>query len=80
MVVTLLVPMRKIYKLENLITLRHLDNMNKIILATGSLVGLAYGTEFFIAWYSKNRTKALPLSTEHSVPIGGLIGSWFPVT
>jgi molybdopterin-containing oxidoreductase family membrane subunit len=54
MVVTLLVPMRKIYKLENLITLRHLDNMNKIILATGSLVGLAYGTEFFIAWYSKN--------------------------
>lgn len=55
MVVTLLVPVRKIYKLENLITLRHLDNMNKIILATGSLVGLAYGTEFFIAWYSKNQ-------------------------
>jgi Ni/Fe-hydrogenase subunit HybB-like protein len=54
MVVTLLVPVRSIYKLENLITLRHLDNMNKIILATGSLVGLAYGTEFFIAWYSKN--------------------------
>jgi molybdopterin-containing oxidoreductase family membrane subunit len=55
MVVTLLVPMRKIYKLENLITLRHLDNMNKIILATGSLVGLAYGTEFFMAWYSGNQ-------------------------
>jgi Ni/Fe-hydrogenase subunit HybB-like protein len=52
MVVTLLVPLRKIYGLEDLITLRHLDNMNKIILATGSLVGLAYGTEFFIAWYS----------------------------
>ena len=54
MVVTLLVPVRSIYKLENLITLRHLDNMNKIILATGSLVGLAYATEFFIAWYSQN--------------------------
>jgi Ni/Fe-hydrogenase subunit HybB-like protein len=54
MVVSLLVPVRSIYKLENLITLRHLDNMNKIILATGSLVGLAYATEFFIAWYSKN--------------------------
>ncbi len=54
MVVTLLVPVRKIYKLENLITLRHLENMNKIILATGSLVGLAYATEFFIAWYSYN--------------------------
>jgi len=54
MVMTLLVPVRSIYKLENLITLRHLDNMNKIILATGSLVGLAYATEFFIAWYSQN--------------------------
>lgn len=53
MVVTLLVPVRKIYRLENLITLRHLENMNKIILATGSMVGLAYGTEFFVAWYSK---------------------------
>lgn len=55
MVVSLLVPVRKIYKLENLITLRHLENMNKIILATGSLVGLAYATEFFIAWYSFNQ-------------------------
>lgn len=55
MVVTLLVPVRSIYKLENLITLRHLENMNKIILATGSLVGLAYATEFFIAWYSMNQ-------------------------
>lgn len=54
MVVTLLVPVRKIYKLEHVITVRHLDNMNKIILATGSLVGLAYATEFFMAWYSGN--------------------------
>ncbi len=54
MVVTLLVPMRAIYKLKDVITLRHLDNMNKIILATGSLVGLAYATEFFMAWYSMN--------------------------
>lgn len=55
MVVTLLVPVRKIYGLQNLITLRHLENMNKIILATGTLVGLAYATEFFIAWYSFNQ-------------------------
>jgi Ni/Fe-hydrogenase subunit HybB-like protein len=54
MVVTLLVPVRAIYNLKDIITLRHLDNMNKIILATGSLVGLAYATEFFMAWYSKN--------------------------
>ncbi len=52
MVVTLLVPVRKIYGLENLITIRHLENMNKIIIATGLMVGTAYGIEFFIAWYS----------------------------
>ena len=52
MVVTLLVPVRKLYGLENLITSRHLENMNKIIMATGMMVGTAYGIEFFIAWYS----------------------------
>ena len=52
MVVTLLVPVQKIYALENLITIRHLENMNKIIMATGMMVGTAYGIEFFIAWYS----------------------------
>ncbi len=54
MVVTLLVPVRAIYGLKDVITMRHLENMNKIILATGSMVGLAYATEFFIAWYSGN--------------------------
>ncbi len=54
MVLTLLIPVRAIYNLKDLITPRHLDNMCKIILATGSMVGLAYTTEFFMAWYSKN--------------------------
>jgi molybdopterin-containing oxidoreductase family membrane subunit len=54
MVLTLLIPMRAIYNLKDLITPRHLDNMCKIILATGSMVGLAYTTEFFMAWYSQN--------------------------
>ena len=49
MVLTLMIPARKMLGLEKLITIRHLDNMCKIILATGSIVGLAYGTEFFIA-------------------------------
>ena len=52
MVVTLAVPAREMFGLKNLITLRHLDNMNKIILVTGSMVGYAYSMEFFIAWYS----------------------------
>jgi len=54
MVVTLMVLVRKAYGLEHLITMRHLENMNKIILATGSLVGYAYALEFFMAWYSGN--------------------------
>lgn len=52
MVVTVLVVVRKIFDLQNIITLDHLEKMNKIILATGMMVGLAYGTEFFMAWYS----------------------------
>ncbi len=52
MVLTLLVIARKVYNLENLITLNHLEKMNIIILVTGTMVGFAYITEFFIAWYS----------------------------
>jgi molybdopterin-containing oxidoreductase family membrane subunit len=54
MVVTLVVIMRKMFSLEHIITIRHLELMNKIILLTGSMVGYAYMTEFFIAWYSEN--------------------------
>jgi Ni/Fe-hydrogenase subunit HybB-like protein len=54
MVVTLAVPARAFFGLKNLITLRHLENMNKIILATGMMVGYAYSMEFFIAWYGAN--------------------------
>jgi Ni/Fe-hydrogenase subunit HybB-like protein len=52
MVVTLLVIARRIYNLENIITVGHLEKMNIIILLTGTMVGFAYITEFFIAWYS----------------------------
>ncbi len=52
MVVSLMVIARKVYRLEDLITLNHLEKMNIIILVTGTMVGFAYITEFFIAWYS----------------------------
>lgn len=55
MVVTLAVPARAMYGLKDIITLRHLENMNKVILATGMMVGYAYAMEFFIAWYGGNR-------------------------
>jgi molybdopterin-containing oxidoreductase family membrane subunit len=54
MVLTLMLPLRAIYKLDDLITQYHIDCMGKIILATGSIVGYAYGMEFFIAWYGAN--------------------------
>jgi molybdopterin-containing oxidoreductase family membrane subunit len=54
MVLNLMVLARWVYGLENFITMKHLDNMCKIMLATGSIVGFAYATEFFIAWYSAN--------------------------
>jgi Ni/Fe-hydrogenase subunit HybB-like protein len=54
MVLTLLIPLRTICKLEDVITLRHIDLMCKVTLATGSIVGYAYGMEFFIAWYGGN--------------------------
>ncbi len=54
MVLTLLVPLRKMLKLEDIITPRHVDLMCKVTLATGSIVGYAYIMEFFIAWYSGN--------------------------
>ena len=52
MVITLLVPARQWLGLQNLVTLNTLDNMAKIILVTGMMVGYGYAMEFFIAWYS----------------------------
>lgn len=52
MVLTLAIIARKIYKLEDFITLNHLEKMNKIMLVTGMMVGYAYIIEFFIGWYS----------------------------
>jgi molybdopterin-containing oxidoreductase family membrane subunit len=54
MVLTLMIPVRKIYGLEDLITMKHVDNMAKIILLTGTIVGYAYCMEFFMAYYGAN--------------------------
>ena len=54
MVMTLMIMARKLWGLERLVRMNHLENMNKVITLTGSLVGYAYGMEFFIAWYSGN--------------------------
>jgi molybdopterin-containing oxidoreductase family membrane subunit len=54
MVNSLMLPARAWLGLKDIVTVRHIENMNKIILLTGSLVGYAYGMEFFVAAYSGN--------------------------
>ncbi len=54
MVISLTIPIRKIFALENYITLDNYDGMAKMILLTSLIVGYAYGCEFFMAWYSGN--------------------------
>jgi len=52
MVLSLMIVTRKVFKLEDYITIGHIELMNIVIIITGSIVGIAYITEFFIAWYS----------------------------
>jgi Ni/Fe-hydrogenase subunit HybB-like protein len=52
MVLTLMVPARELFGLKKLIKQSHIEAMCKITLATGTIVGFAYGVELFISWYS----------------------------
>ena len=76
MVLTLLLIMRKIYSLENYITIKHVEYMNIVIIVTGSIVGVAYLTELFISWYSgvEYEQYAFLKSSYRSILLG-LIGS-----
>ncbi len=54
MVLTLMIPLRKLFHYEKIITVKVLESVAKTIVFTGLIVGFAYGTEIFIAWYSHN--------------------------
>jgi Ni/Fe-hydrogenase subunit HybB-like protein len=54
MVLTLMIPLRKIFKYEEIITIKVLESVAKTIVFTGLIVAYAYSTEFFLAWYSHN--------------------------
>ena len=54
MVITLIIPMRKVFKLERIITGEHFEAMSKLILLTSGVVTYAYVTEFYTAWFSNN--------------------------
>lgn len=54
MVLTIVIPLRRIFRLDAYITEFHLENLAKLILVTASIMAYSYGTEFFISWYSGN--------------------------
>jgi Ni/Fe-hydrogenase subunit HybB-like protein len=55
MVQNVLIFVRQAFNLKHIITLDHLEKMNKVMIVTGSMVGYAYAMEFFIAWYGGNQ-------------------------
>jgi len=55
MVLTLVIPARRALGLQEVITLKHIDNMNKVLLATGLMVGYGYLMEAFVGWYSGDK-------------------------
>jgi molybdopterin-containing oxidoreductase family membrane subunit len=72
MVLTLAIPIRAVYGLEDFITMRHLQNMAKVMLVTGLMVAYGYMTEAFVAWYSADQF-------EQYVPYNRMTGAYAPV-
>ena len=70
MVITLAIPIRKFYHLEDLITLRHLDNMAKVMLATGMIVGYGYCMEVFMSWYAASHWEFFMMWNRMFGPMG----------
>jgi Ni/Fe-hydrogenase subunit HybB-like protein len=72
MVLTLAIPIRAVYGLEDFITMRHIQNMAKVMLVTGLIVAYGYAIEAFTAWYSADTFEAF-------VPLNRFTGPYWPV-
>ncbi len=70
MVLTLAIPIRKFYHMEDLVTLRHLDNMAKVMLATGGIVAYGYGMEVFMSWFSASHWEFFMMWNRMFGPMG----------
>jgi molybdopterin-containing oxidoreductase family membrane subunit len=70
MVLTLAIPVRKFYHLEDFITMRHIRNCCKVMLATGLIVGYGYVMELFMAWYSGNTFEMFMMKNRMFGPYG----------
>src|SRR5882724_11439897 len=71
MVLLLAIPLRKLYGLEGFITMRHMHNMAKVMLATGLIVGYGYIMEAFFGWYSGNRFERFMIWNRMHGPYAG---------
>jgi len=74
MVLTLAIPLRKFYHLENLVTERHIDNMGKVMLGTGGIVAYGYGMEVFMSWYSASHWEFFMMWNRMFGPMGWSYG------
>src|SRR5277367_1206235 len=74
MVLTLAIPIRTFYHLEDMITIRHIDNMAKVMLATGGIVAYGYGMEVFMAWYSASHWEFFMMWNRMFGPMGWSYG------
>jgi molybdopterin-containing oxidoreductase family membrane subunit len=75
MVLTLTIPLRKYYGLEDFITMRHLENMGKVMLATGLIVAYGYGMEAFMAWYGQNEYESYQILVNRTM--GPYAHTWY---
>jgi Ni/Fe-hydrogenase subunit HybB-like protein len=72
MVLTLAIPLRKVYGMEDFITLRHLENMAKVTLVTGMIVAYGYISEAFFGWYSANKYEGFMI-------LNRMFGPYWPI-
>ena len=73
MVLTLVIPVRKLFRMEHVITRRHIDNCAKLVLATGLMVSYGYLIEYFLAWYSADEYETYQFfAARPSAPGSGL--------
>ncbi|MEZ6063564.1 MAG: hypothetical protein R3C19_24710 [Planctomycetaceae bacterium] len=76
MVITLMIIARKTMRLEAYVTHTHIERMALLMLSMGSIVGLAYGTEFFMAAYSGNPYEQFVFLNRAAGPMAGPTGPW----
>ena len=72
MVLDIVIPLRKLYRLESVITMRHLNNMGNVMLATGLMVAYGYVMEAFMAWYSGDIFEQFMMANRALVRYGGI--------